>query len=103
MTDKIQLENILSGKMLGIIIDSKLNLKEHLKEIIKKASRKVNVLSRITPYMNLTKRKVLVNLFFTSQFNYCPLLWMSHNRTINNKINCVHERCRHIVYNYNKS
>ena len=89
MIDKIQLENILSGKMLGIIIDSKLNLKEHLKEIIKKASRKVNVLSRITPYMNLTKRKVLVNLFFTSQFNYCPLLWMSQNRTINNKIVCT--------------
>ena len=74
MIDKIQLENILSGKMLGIIIDSKLNLKEHLKEIIKKASRKVNVLSRITPYMNLTKRKLLMNSFFTSQFNYFPLV-----------------------------
>ena len=55
MIDNIQLENTLSEKRLGIIIDSKLNLKEHLKEIIEKASWKVNVLSRITPYMNLTK------------------------------------------------
>ena len=53
--------------------------------------------------MNLTKRKLLVNSFFTSQFNYCPLVWMSHNRTINNKINHLHERCLRIVYNDNKS
>ena len=101
--DNIELENTSSEKLLGITIDSKLNFKEHLEGIIKKASRKVNVLSRITPYMNLTKRKLLMNSFFTSQFNYCPLVWMCHNRTINNKINRLHERCLRIVYNDNKS
>ena len=53
--------------------------------------------------MNLTKRKLLMNSFFTSQFNYCPLVWMCHNRTINNKINRLHERCQRIVDNGNKS
>ena len=53
--DNIELENTSSEKLLRIIIDSKLNFKEHLEGIIKKASRKANVLSRITPYMNLTK------------------------------------------------
>ena len=72
--DNIELENSSSEKLLSIIIDSKLNFKEHLERLIKKASRKVNVLSRITPYMNLTKRKLLMNSFFTSQFNYCRLL-----------------------------
>ena len=102
-TDNIELENTSSEKLLGIIIDSKLNFKEHLEGIIKKASRKVNVLSRITPYMNLTKRKLLMNSFFTSHFHYCPLVWMCHHRTINNKINRLHEKCLHIVYNDNKS
>ena len=101
--DNIELENTSSEKLLGIIIDSKLNFKEHLEGIIEKASRKVNVLSRITPYMNLTKRKLLMNSFFTSQFNYCPLVWMCHNRTSNNKINRLHERCLRIAYNHNKS
>ena len=101
--DNIELENTSSEKLLGIIIDSKLNFKEHLEGIIEKASRKVNVLSRITPYMNLTKRKLLMNSFFTSQFNYCPLVWKCHNRTINNKINRLHERCQRIVDNGNKS
>ena len=64
--DTIELENTSSEKSLGITIDSKLNFKEHLEGIIKKACRKVNVLSRITAYMNLTKRKLLMNSFFTS-------------------------------------
>ena len=62
--DNVELENTLSEKLLGITIDSKLNFKEYLEGIIKKASRKVNVLSRIPPCMNLTSRKLLMNLFF---------------------------------------
>ena len=37
--------------------------------------------------------------FITSQFNYCPLVWMCHNRVINNKINNLHYRALHMVYN----
>ena len=62
-TDNIELENTSSQKLLGIVIVNKPNFKEHLEGIIKKASQKVNVLSRITPYMNLTKRKLLMNSF----------------------------------------
>ena len=101
--DNIELENTSSEKLLDITIDSKLNFKEHLEGIIKKASWKVNVLSRITPYMNLAKQKLLMNSFFTSQFNYCSLVWMCHNHTINNKINRLHERCLRIIYSDNKS
>ena len=36
--------------------------------------------------------------FIESQFNYSPLVWMFHNRTINNKINRLHERALRIVY-----
>ena len=64
--DNIEIENTSSEKLLGIIIDNKLNFKENLGGIIKKASRKVNVLSRITPYMNLTEQKLLINSFFKS-------------------------------------
>ena len=44
-----------------------------------------------------------MNSFFTSQFNYCPLVWMCHNRAISNKINRLHERCLRIIYDDNKS
>ena len=42
--------------------------------------------------------------FIESQFNYCPLIWMLHSRTLNNKINRIHERALRAVYfDYNSS
>ena len=34
-----------------------------------------------------------------SQFGYCPLVWMFHSRKLNNRINNIHKRALHIVYN----
>ena len=70
--DNIEIKNSNCEKLLGVKIDSKLNFKEHLDGIIKKASRKINTLSRIAPYLNIGKRRLLMNSFFTSQLNYCP-------------------------------
>ena len=96
--DDIKIENTSSEKLLGIIIDSKLNFKQHLEGIIKNFSRKMNVLSRITPYVTLVKPNLLMMSFFTSQLNYCSLVWICYNRIINNKISRLHE----IAYNDNK-
>ena len=43
--NNIELERTSSKKLLGMIIDSKLNFKDHLEGKIKKASQKENVLS----------------------------------------------------------
>ena len=53
--------------------------------------------------MDFAKRRLLVSAFFYSQFNYCQLVWMRHNRTNNNKINRLHERCLRLIYNDKKS
>ena len=41
--------------------------------------------------------------FVTSQFSYCPLIWMSHSRTLKNRINNIHERAVRLTYKYNQS
>ena len=41
--------------------------------------------------------------FANSQFNYYQLVCMCHNRTNNNKINRLHERCLRLIYNDKKS
>ena len=53
--------------------------------------------------MDFAKRRLLVNVFFYLQFNYCQLVWMCHNRTNNNKINRLHERYLCLIYNDKKS
>ena len=37
--------------------------------------------------------------FIESQFGYCPLVWIFHSRSLNNKINRIHERALRITYN----
>ena len=44
-----------------------------------------------------------MNAFFSSQFGYCPLVWMFHNRRHNNKINPLHEGMLRIVNKEYKS
>ena len=92
------IKNSDNEKLLGVTVAANLNFNCHSENILKKASKKVLVLARITHYMSIPKRKLLMNSFFTSQFNYCPLTWMCHSRTMNNKINRLHERCLRIVH-----
>ena len=58
--DDIEIENSKCERLPGVKIDSKLSLDE----IIKKTSRKINALSRIAPYINIAKRRLLMNYFF---------------------------------------
>ena len=41
---------------------------------------------------------MLLWAFIESQFSYCPLIWMFHSRTLNNKINRLHEKALRIMY-----
>ena len=53
--------------------------------------------------MDISRRKILMNAFFRSQFNYCPLIWMCYNGSLNYKINPLHERCIRIIYSDKKA
>ena len=76
-----------------------LKFKEHLSNILTKGSYKINTLSRITPYMSLSKKRIPMHSFFTSQICYCPLVWMFYIHKINNKINSLHKRRLKVIYN----
>ena len=89
--------------LLGITVDSSLTFENYINSICKKASQKLNVLARITPYMNIQKQGTTMKSFVTSQFSYCLLIWMFQTRRPNNKINSIHERALRIKYQDNTS
>ena len=62
-----------SEKLLGITIDNKLTFKIHVSNLCKKASQKLHALARVSQYMDLLQRIVIINSFVVSQFGYCPL------------------------------
>ena len=85
-------------KLLGLVIDKKLNFENHLAIICKKASAKVTALARMVKIIPFEKKRLLMKAFIESQFSYCPLLWMFCSRTMNNRINYIHERALRLVY-----
>ena len=84
--------------LLDIPIDSNFSFEEHMNNLCKKPSQKLNALARIACYMDTQKQKSIMKSFITSQFGYCPLLWMFHSRSLNNRINSIHERALRITY-----
>ena len=97
-TDGMQITSSTAETLLGITNYSEVNFENHLSAVCDKVSRKINALGRMANYMSLEIRGIVMKTFIEFQFNYCPLIWMFHSRTINNKINCLHERALRIVY-----
>ena len=60
----------------GVTLDNKLNFNVHINTVCKEACRKLNALIRIAKYLSKNQKKMLINAFFHSRFNYCPVIWM---------------------------
>ena len=63
------IHNSHSRKLLGVTLNNKLKFEKHITTICGKAQGKLNALARVTSYMDLRKRRTLMNAFFNSQFN----------------------------------
>ena len=72
----ITTKSVLSVTLLGITIDSKLNFKEHINNIIKKSYHKLYTLRRLRKFLTQEKAKILACSMTESQCAYYPLMWM---------------------------
>ena len=90
-------------KLLVIKIDHFLTFNEHVSKLCKKASQKLHSIARISSYLNKNKLRLIMNALFSSQFGYCSLTCIFHNRRHNNEINCLHERMLRRLYKDYKS
>ena len=79
-------------KLLGVNLEGRLNFDFHVNTLLKKASKKYHVLAIMCNYVNEKKLRILMNAFITFQFSYCPLVWMSHSRTISDRVNKIHKK-----------
>ena len=85
-------------ELLGVQIDNKLKFNEHIRNLCKKARRQFNALSRIGRYLTFDQKKVLVESFILSNFNYCPLVWHFCPSKDTKKIEKIQERALKFLY-----
>ena len=87
-----KISNLERVKLLGVNFEGRLNFDYQVNTLLKKANKNNHALARVCNYLDTKKRRVLMKAFITSQFSYCPLVWMFHSRTLNNRINTIHEK-----------
>ena len=100
---EIKLSNIVikpknSVKLLGVILDNKLNFKEHIDNICKIASRNTNCLARIRNFIDVKHSRFLYNAFIKSAFGYAPMIWMFCQKPSYKKIESVRKRALTLFY-----
>ena len=98
LIDGSSTESNMKVILLGIRIDRDLKFDEKVNNFCKNACQKLNALG-LVPFISVDKNRMIMKAFIESQFGYCPLVWMFHSRSLNNKINRIHERALRITYN----
>ena len=81
MWGDIIIKSASSVRLHGITIDSKLNFKEHIDNIVKKAYYKLYALRRLRKFLTLEKSKILAFSMIEIKFAYCPLISMFCSKT----------------------
>ena len=87
-----KIKAVAKVKLLETEIDDKLNFNHHINNICKSASNQLNVLIRLKYLLGFKERKVLVNTFVISNFNYCSLVWNFSSAQSLNKIENLQKR-----------
>ena len=87
-----------SVKILGVVIDDRLNFDEHVSMCCTKAARQLNALVRISKNLDFKSKTTIYSSFILSNFNYFPLAWHFCGKTNNQKLDKLQERSLRILY-----
>ena len=74
--DSQTIKSVPLVELLGIHLDDKLNLNMYISNICRSAANQLNALIRLKSYLNFNSKRVLINSYIISNFNYCPLVWI---------------------------
>ena len=85
-------------ELLEITLDKNINFKRHIQNICHKANNKTKALFRIRKFLNLEQAQVLVEAYISSNFRYCPLIWMFYGKISDNLIVKTHYRTLRAIY-----
>ena len=93
-----RISNTRFKKLLGVTFDNQLNFNHHISKFAKQPV--INLMHSLkfpTTWMKIKGEYFPIRTSL-SQFIYCPLIWMKHNKSINKKIDNLHERALRLIH-----
>lgn len=93
----MQIERVQKIKYLGVIIDYRLQFKEHGEYIISKISRGVNYLSRCAPYLSKWSRLAVFNTIVFPHFTFCSTILYLLNKGEIERLQKLQNRAMRVI------
>ena len=84
--DQKNIKTLSSVKLLGVHIDDKLNFNLHITKIGRSAANQLHTLVELWMFLNFEEKKMLINSYFYSNLNYCPLVMVFSSAKSLNKV-----------------
>lgn len=85
-------------KLLGVILDDKLNFHQHVNSLCKKAGAQLRVLQRLSNMLDEPSKMLIFRSFILSHFTYCCLVWHFCGVVFSNKLEKIQYRALKFVY-----
>ena len=79
-------------------MDEKLNFNLHISNICRSAANQLNALIRLKSYLSFNAKRVLINSYIISNFNFCPLVWVFSTAKSLNKLESLQKRALRFLY-----
>ena len=95
----VELEQVQSQKLLGVIIDSQLSFNEHTDNLCKKLTQCIAVLKRIRRYLPLDQRILYYNAIIKQTMMYGSSVWVSTSVDNLNKVFRLQKRTASVILN----
>ena len=100
--NNIKIRESQNVELLGLTIDNRLTIKDHINMLCRRTSYKIHALRRIRKYLTLEKSKLLCNAFINNQFNYASIFWMFCRKQDYLIVEKIYYKALKIVYNSNE-
>ena len=85
-------------ELLGMTLDKNINFKRHIQNICRKANNKTKALLRIRKCLTLEQMQALAEAYISSNFRYCPLIWIFCGKMSDNLIVKTQYRTLRAIY-----
>ena len=86
------IKSVPSVELLGVHLNDKLNFNLHISNICRSAANQLNALIQLKSYLNFNAKRVLINSYIISNFNYFPLVWIFSTAKSLNKIESLQKK-----------
>jgi hypothetical protein len=96
-SDGIEIERVERIKYLGIIIDDKLQFKDHCDYMLKKIGKKTSFLNRIGSFISAYTRCIVYKSIIAPHFEYCATLLIDMGETQLSKLQKAQNRAMRVI------